>query len=182
LKLATVDLLLLHWPPIGGDIDSPLRLLAEARERGLATDIGVSNFTAAMMHRARQIIDAPIIANQVEFHPLLNQGKLLAAAEETGIPLCSYSAIARGEVFKHGLFAELAEAYGKTAAQIVLRWIFQKGVIVNAMSTKPDNISANWNITDFTLSSIDMARIDKMGATNFRVVYKGRVPWAPDWD
>jgi len=118
----------------------------------------------------------------VEFHPLLDQSKLLAGAAETGIPLCSYSAVARGEVFKHALFHELAEAYGQTPAQIVLRWIFQKGVVVNAMSTKPDNIRANWNITDFTLSSIDMARIDALTAVNFRVVTKALVPWAPDWD
>ena len=182
LRVTKADLLLLHWPPIGADISSPLRLLATAQARGFATDIGVSNFNTAMMRQAVKTIDVPIAANQVEFHPLLNQSKLLAAANETGIPLCSYSAIARGEVFKHALFNELAEAYGKTAAQIVLRWIFQKGVVVNAMSTNPDNINANWNITDFTLSSIDMARIDAMGATNYRVVTKAKAPWAPEWD
>lgn len=182
LRISKADLLLLHWPPIGGDIAPPLRLLAEAHARGLATDIGISNFNAAMMRQAVKTIDVPLAANQVEFHPLLDQGKLLAAASETGIPLCSYSAIARGEVFKHVLFKELAEAYGKTAAQIVLRWIFQKGVVVNAMSTKADNISANFDIADLTLSSIDMARIDALGATNFRVVSKAKAPWAPEWD
>jgi 2,5-diketo-D-gluconate reductase B len=182
LQLDRIDLLLLHWPPIGGDIAPPLRLLSEARQRGFTSDIGVSNFTSAMMHQGVKIVDAPIVTNQVEFHPLLDQSTLLSAAIATGIPLCSYSAIARGEVFKHKLFDELAITYGKTAAQIVLRWIFQKGVIVNAMSTKPDNINANWNIADFTLSSVDMARIDVLTSTNFRVVHKGLVPWAPDWD
>lgn len=182
LRMSKVDLLLLHWPPVGGDVAPSLRLLEQARKEGLATDIGVSNYTAAMMRQIARIISAPIATNQVEFHPLLDQSKLLAAASETGIPLCSYSAVARGEVFKHALFGELASAYGKSAAQIVLRWILQKGVVVNSMSTKPDNIRANWDIADFTLSSIDMARIDALNAVNFRVVTKDLVPWAPDWD
>lgn len=182
LRISKVDLLLLHWPPIGGDIAPSLRLLEQARKEGLAAEIGVSNYTASMMHKAVRIVSGPIATNQVEFHPLLDQSRLLTAAQETGIPLCSYSAVARGEVFKHALFDELASAYEKTAAQIVLRWILQKGVVVNSMSTKPENIRANWDITDFTLSSIDMARIDALNAVKFRVVSKDLVPWAPDWD
>lgn len=182
LRQSKLDLLLLHWPPIGSDIAPSLKLLAKAQRDGLAASIGVSNYTAAMMRQAKQLVDVPLVANQVEFHPLLDQSKLLAAANETGIPLCSYSAVARGEVFKQPLFAELAAAYGKTPAQIVLRWIFQKGVVVNAMSTKPENIRANWDITDFTLSSIDMARIDALRAVNYRVVTRALVPWAPEWD
>ncbi len=168
LRISKADLLLLHWPPIGGDILPSLALLEKAHRQGLAAEIGVSNYTAAMMRQAKPAIGTPLATNQVEFHPLLDQSKLLAAAAETGIPLCSYSAIARGEVFKHAIFTELAEAYGRTPAQIVQRWILQKGVVVNSMSTNPDNIRANWNITDFTLSSIDMDRIGRLGAANFR--------------
>jgi 2,5-diketo-D-gluconate reductase B len=182
LQLSKVDLLLLHWPPISGEIAPSLRLLEMAQKRGLADEIGISNYTAKMMREAVRTIETPLAANQVEFHPLIDQSKLLAAARETGIPLCSYSAVARGEVFKHALFNELAKTYGKTPGQIVLRWILQKGVVVNSMSTKPENIRTNWEIADFTLSSIDMARIDGMNALNFRVVTKQLVPWAPDWD
>lgn len=182
LRMNKIDLLLLHWPPIGGDVTPSLRLLEQAQKEGLAAEIGVSNYTASMMRQAARTLSTPLATNQVEFHPLLDQSKLLAAASETGIPLCSYSAVARGEVFKHALFDELASAYQKTAAQIVLRWILQKGVVVNSMSTKPENIRANWDILDFTLSSIDMARIDSLNAVNFRVVTKAKVPWAPDWD
>lgn len=182
LRMSKVDLLLLHWPPIGGDVVPSLKLLEKAHRDGLAAEIGVSNYTAEMMRQAKRTIATPIATNQIEFHPLLDQTKLLAAARETGIPLCSYSAVTRGEVFKHALFNELALAYQKTAAQIVLQWILQKGVVVNSMSTKPENIRANWDIADFTLSSIDMTRIDALTATNFRVVTKDLVPWAPDWD
>lgn len=182
LDVDKVDVLLLHWPPIGGDVVGPVKLLSEARARGLTTDIGVSNFTIAMMKTARQTIDDPIATNQVEFHPLLDQSKLLAATAETGIPLASYCSVARGAVFKEPAFAEIGAGYGKSAAQVVLRWILQKGVSINTMSTKPDNIRANFDVMDFTLSSVDMARIDAISRTNDRIVTSAVVPWAPDWD
>lgn len=182
LRLSQVDLLLLHWPPIGGDVAPPMRLLQGALDRGLTRNIGISNFTVQMMRDAKSLVDAPLVTNQVEFHPLLNQDKLLDAAVETGIPLSSFSSVARGEVFKHPVFADIGRGYDKSAAQVVLRWILQKGVAVNTMSTNPDNIRANFDIMDFTLSSIDMARIEVMTHTGFRVVRKGAVPWTPDWD
>lgn len=182
LQVDHVDVLYLHWPPADGNIAPALRLLQEALDRGLTRNIGVSNFTAQMMRDARSIVDAPIVTNQVEFHPLLNQDKLLAAATETGIPLSSYCSVARGEVFKYPIFAEIGAGYGKSAAQVILRWILQKGVSINTMSTKPDNIRANFDVMDFTLSSIDMARIEKMTQTGYRVVTKEKVPIAPEWD
>ena len=182
LGLARVDLLLLHWPPVGGDVAPSLKLLSQARAEGLTTHIGVSNYTVAMMRTARQVIDDPLVTNQVEFHPLLNQDRLLAGSAEAGIPLSSYSSVARGKVFGYPLFAEIGAPYGKSAAQVVLRWILQKGVSVNTMSTKPDNIRANFDVMDFTLSNVDMARIDALTHTNYRIVSKGLVPWAPDWD
>lgn len=182
LRVDQVDILLLHWPPVGGDIAPSLRLLEQALQRGLTRNIGVSNYTAAMMRAARQIVDAPLVTNQVEFHPLLNQDVLLAASAETGIPLSSYSSVARGEVFRHPLFAQIGAPYGKSAAQVVLRWILQKGVSVNTMSTRPENIRANFEIMDFTLSNVDMARIEAMTRTGYRVVTRDLVPWAPDWD
>jgi 2,5-diketo-D-gluconate reductase B len=182
LRVSQVDCLLLHWPPVDGDIAPSLKLLKSAQDRGLTKHIGVSNYTVQMMRDAKTIIDAPIVTNQVEFHPLLNQDKLLAGASETGIPLSSYSSVARGEVFKHDIFAEIGKGYGKSAAQVVLRWILQKGVSLNTMSTKPENIHANFDIMDFTLSSTDMTRIEKMTRTGYRIVGKDLVPWAPDWD
>ena len=182
LRLDYVDVLLLHWPPIGGDIAPSLKLLQGTYEQGLAKNIGVSNYTIQMMRDAASIINAPIVTNQVEFHPLLNQDKLLAGANEIGIPLSSYSSVARGEVFKHPEFAEIGQGYGKTAGQVVLRWIIQKGVSINTMSTNPENIRKNFDIMDFTLSSVDMARIEKLTHTNYRIVTSDLVPWAPEWD
>lgn len=182
LKVDFVDALLLHWPPLNGDIAPSLKLLEEAHHSGLCRNIGVSNYTAQMMRDAKSIVDLPLITNQVEFHPLLNQDILLAAAAETGIPLSSYSSVARGEVFKYDEFSQIGEGYNKSAGQIVLRWILQKGVSVNTMSTNPKNIKANFDIMDFTLSSVDMARIDALTAANYRIVSSDLVPWAPMWD
>ena len=182
LRLDSVDILLLHWPPVGGNIAPSLRFLQTALDEGLTRHIGVSNYTVQMMRDARVIVDTPLVTNQVEFHPLLNQDKLLAGAAETGIPLSSYSSVARGEVFKYPLFAEIGAGYDKSAAQVVLRWILQKGVCLNTMSTNPANIRANFDIMDFTLSSIDMARIEALTQTGYRIVTQGLVPWAPIWD
>ncbi len=182
LQVDKVDILLLHWPPVGGDIAPSLRLLQEALRRGLTDNIGVSNYTVKMMKDALTIIDAPLVTNQVEFHPLLNQDILLRGAEDAGIPLSSYSSVARGEVFKHPVFADIAKGYGKSAAQVVLRWILQKGVSLNTMSTNPVNIRANFDIMDFTLSHVDMARIEAKTLTGYRIATRGVVPWAPVWD
>ncbi|MDW6023171.1 aldo/keto reductase [Mesorhizobium sp. BAC0120] len=182
LKLDRVDVLLLHWPTPGGDIRLSLELLRQAYDRGLASNIGISNYTAAMMEQAKHIVGLPLVTNQVEFHPLLDQGRLLRAANETGIPLSSYCSVARGEVFKYPLFGEIGAAYGKSAAQVVLRWILQKGLAINTMSTRPENIRANFDVMDFTLSSVDMAKIDALNATGYRIVGKRLIPYAPDFD
>lgn len=182
LQIEQADVLLLHWPTPGFDIKLSLQLLQQAYDRGLARNIGISNYTAQMMRDAKSIVDAPLVTNQVEFHPLLNQDKLLAAATETGIPLSSYCSVARGEVFKHAIFEEIGAAYSKSAGQVVLRWILQKGVSINTMSSKPKNMTANFDVMDFTLSSIDMDRIEEMTKTGYRIVGKDLVPFAPDFD
>ena len=182
LQTDYVDVLLLHWPPVDGDIAPSLRLLEDCLKRGLTRNIGVSNYNIQMMRDAQSIIDAPIVTNQVEFHPLLNQDKLLKGANALGIPLSSYCSVARGQIFKHPQFAQIGETYGKSAAQVALRWILQKGVSINTMSTKRENIKANFEIMDFTLSAVDMAQIETLTRTGLRIVSDDLVPWAAKWD
>ena len=182
LGLFRVDLLLLHWPDTSGDNREILELLRQAKREGLTEAIGISNFTARMMKEAQAILEGDIVINQVEFHPLLDQTVLLDASFESGVPLSSFSSVARGEVFKYSDFAKIGQTYGKTAAQVVLRWILQKGVTINTMSTKRENIKANFDVMDFVLSSVDMKRIDAFTSTNYRCVDSSKVPWAPDWD
>lgn len=182
LKLDVIDVLLLHWPPGDGIIGPTLKLLNQAMDEGLTNNIGISNYTSRMMREAAQTSNHPLVTNQVEFHPLLNQDILLATAKETGIPLASYCSVARGEVFKHDIFNQLAAEHNKTAGQIVLRWIMQQGVSVNTMSRNPDNIRTNYNIDDFTLSSTEMDSISELTSHDYRIVNKSIVPWAPEWD
>jgi 2,5-diketo-D-gluconate reductase B len=181
LRRERADVVLLHWPP-AGPVAPAVRSLEQAAREGLASAIGVSNFTAAMMREAAEAIETPLVVNQVEFHPLLDQTKLLAAAAETGIPLAAYCSLARGAISRFPLFDELGADYGRSPAQIALRWILQKGVAINTMSTRPENIRANFDVMSFTLSSVDVARIDALNATGLRVVDNKAVPWAPQWD
>ncbi|MDE0112504.1 MAG: aldo/keto reductase [Albidovulum sp.] len=178
LRLDSVDVLLLHWPPPNGDVAPSIKLLADAHKKGLARNVGVSNYTIQMMREAVAVADVPIVTKQVEFHALLNQEKLLAGSIETGIPLSSYCSMARGKVLDRTEFAEIGQSYGKSASQIALRWIIQKGVSINTMSTNPANIRRNFEIMDFTLSAIDMARIDRISKSNYRIASN----MGADWD
>lgn len=182
LRLDALDVLLLHWPPADGQIEQPLEWLFEAKQRGLAHHVGVSNFTAAMLKKTVSLHREPLVCNQVEFHPLLNQDKLLQASADTGIPLSSYCSLARGEVFKNPQLSEIADRYEVSVSQIVLRWILQKGVVVNAMSTSQKNLQANFDIMNFNLSNVDMTLIDRLTFQNYRIVDKHLVPGAPEWD
>lgn len=175
------DLLLLHWPAIGGDVTPSLKLLQAAHDKGLARNIGISNYTIAQMETALSVLESPISTNQVEMHPTINQSVLVEAASRFGIPLSSYCSVAKGRVFEQPELVEIGEAYGKSAAQVSLRWLLQKGVTPLAMSTKPANMAANFDVMDFALSNVHMAQIEALAArVHARIVVS--VPWAPKWD
>ncbi len=182
LQLDYLDVLLLHWPPADGDIKPSVEYLLEAKQAGLCKHIGVSNYTSGMLDELVKLTDEPIACNQIEFHPLLDQRVMLEASNRTGVPLASYCSIARGKVLSEPLIEAIAKQYQRSPAQVVLKWILQKGVSVNAMSTNANNIQSNYNILDFNLSNTDIARIDTLGSQQYRIVDKTLVPWAPEWD
>ncbi len=186
LQTDRVDLLLLHWPPAQATdekIISVIGLLDQARDQGLSERVGVSNFNCHMMKLARRHSQAELFCNQVEFHPLLNQFKLLECARQLDIPLSAFCSSAKGKVVHNNGLIEIGAAHNKSPAQVALRWVLQHGVGLNTMSTKKDNINANFNIMDFELSSYDMARIDDISRQgNYRIVHSGITPWAPEWD
>ena len=183
LGVEQVDVLLLHWPPADGSVEQSLDLLNEALHKGYAREIGVSNYTVAMLETAIARLDVHPSVNQVEFHPLLDQSRLLAGASSLGVPLSAYCSIAKGRVFEHELLSEIGSPNGKSAAQVALRWTLQKGVAPVTMSTKSENQAANFDIMDFTLSNVEMARIDALAShVNARLVDADRIVWAPGWD
>lgn len=183
LGVEQVDILLLHWPPVGGAVEAPLDLLNQALHKGFCREIGVSNFNVSMLRAAVSLLEAPLATNQVEFHPLLDQSRLLAGASALGVPLSAYCSVAKGRVFDYPLLSDIGAPNGKSAAQVALRWTLQKGVSPVTMSTKPRNQAANFDIMDFSLSNSQMARIDALASeVNHRIVETGRVPWTPEWD
>lgn len=182
LRTDYVDVLLLHWPTPSGDNREALELLQQASDKGYARAIGVSNYTIAMMEQAVQLLDDVPVCNQVEFHPYLDQSKLLAAASRLGIALSAYCPLAKGRIFGDPVISDIASRYSRTEAQIILRWIVQNGVSANPMSTNLENLKANLAALDFSLSAPDMAAIDNLRQNGLRIVDKTRMPIAPDWD
>ncbi|AVG38630.1 MULTISPECIES: aldo/keto reductase [Achromobacter] len=161
LGLAYVDLYLIHWPVAGSTkfVDA-WKAMIEMKEDGRARSIGVSNFTQANLER---LIDASGVTpsvNQVELHPGFTQRALRAFHARHGIATESWSPLAQGGVAKDKVILELAKKYGKSAAQVTLRWHLQSDLIVIPKSVTPARIRENIDVFDFELSAADMAAID----------------------
>src|SRR6476469_2358425 len=123
LQLAQVDLLLLHWPNPQIPLRETLGALCKVKRMGLARHIGVSNFTVALLDEAVAIADEPLVCNQIEMHPFLDQSKVVAACRRHGMAVVAYSPIARGDAAENALLARIGKAHGKTAAQVSLRFL-----------------------------------------------------------
>ncbi len=164
------DLLLIHWPPPEHDLDAAIDRLIAEKENGMSRAIGVSNFSAAMMRRAQDRAKGEIMCNQVEFHPLLDQSKLLAASRELGIALAAYSPLARGKAMLPKPVRDIAAKLQRPASEIVLRWIIQQGVIAIPMTTKRGNAQSNLSVLNFALSQDDMSSISNLGTRHGRTI------------
>src|SRR6202012_2743089 len=128
LHLSEVDLLLLHWPNPRVPLSETLGALAHVKQLGLARHIGVSNFTVALIEEAVAACPEPLVCDQVEFHPYLDQAKVKDACARHGMALVAYSPVARGRIKNDPTLARIAERYGKSAAQVCLRWLVQQNV------------------------------------------------------
>lgn len=164
------DLLLIHWPPDESDFDSALdQLMAEKAKRS-AKAIGVSNFNSTMLRRAHQRTNGAVINNQVEFHPLLDQSKLLESAKDLGVTLSAYSPLARGAALKPKMILDIASKLGRAPSEVVLRWIIQQGVVAIPMTTKRENALSNLKALTFTLDAEDMDAITAIGTREGRII------------
>ena len=180
LGIDQLDLLLLHWPPLDQPLPPVIEWLGEAQSDGLTAAIGVSNFTPAMLRVASEVAAAPLITNQIEFHPLLDQSAPLAAGRDLGIVTSAFCPLARGAVFGKPAIQQAAARHHRSEAQVVLRWILQQGVVAVPMSTKPANARANLEALDFVLGDDEMAAISALTSHNHRIVSPPE--FAPDWD
>lgn len=176
-----VDLLLLHWPSREVPLEDTIGALNAARERGLTRHIGISNFNTALVDQAVDLSDAPLVTNQVEYHPFLDQSTLLAGLRGHGITLTSYSPIAKGEVVGHEIIKEIADRHGASEVQVTLAWhITQPGVIAIPRTSKPERALDNLEALDLTLSNGEIDAISALGSAEGRMVHMPNL--APEWD
>jgi methylglyoxal/glyoxal reductase len=161
LGLDYVDLFLIHWP-VKGKYKETWRALEKLLNEGYTRSIGVSNF---LQHHLEDLLSSsstvPAV-NQIEFHPRLVQQSLLDFCAGKKIQVEAWSPLMQGGVFKIEVLQQLAGKYGKSVAQVVLRWNLQKDVITIPKSANLLRIKENANIFDFTITPEDMAAIDQL--------------------
>lgn len=161
LQMDYVDLYLIHWPVVGCYVDT-WKELEKIYLSGKARAIGVSNFSIQNLEDIKASSDILPAVNQVEFHPLLNNPKLLNYCKDNNIAVQAYAPLARGAYFERDVIVKIGEKYGKTPAQVGLRWSLQQGVAVIPKSTKKERIISNAEIFDFELTPIEMSAITKL--------------------
>lgn len=159
LGLDYVDLYLIHWPMSRTYVES-WKALEHIYREGKAKAIGVSNFQIRHLDELMKSCSVVPAVNQVEYHPRLTQKELKRHCESLGIRLVAWSPIMQGRILDDPVVLELSRSYGKTPAQIILRWDLQRGVVTIPKSSKPERIKENANIFDFELSVSDMERLD----------------------
>ena len=181
LRLTEVDLLLLHWPNPQIPLAETLGALCKVKRDGLARHIGVSNFTVTLIEQAVRASSEPLVCDQVECHPFLDQSKVIAACRQHGMAVVAYSPIAQGNARNDEVLKRIGRGHGKTATQVCLRYLVQQDIVVIPRTSKLERLSENAAIFDFALSELEMAEITKLAHRNDR-----RVDWAfsgrPKWD
>lgn len=179
LKLDHVDLLLLHWPSKEVPLADTIGALCKVKTEGGARHIGVSNFTVALLDDAVRLSSEPIACNQIEVHPYLDQSKVIAACRRHGVAVVAYSPVARGRLTDDGVLAAIGKRHGKTAAQVSLRFLVQRGLGAVPRTSKVERLKENFAIFDFELSDTEMKEIAALSSKSHRVV---NVAVAPVWD
>jgi 2,5-diketo-D-gluconate reductase B len=172
-----VDLLLIHWPNASVPLERTLHAMDEMREEGKVRHIGVSNFPAGLLAEALE--HAPVFADQVEYHPFLDQSRLLDLARERDVLVTAYSPLAHGRIFDGSTLEEIGAVHGKTGAQVALRWLLeQPNVSPIPKASSHERRVENFEVFDFELSADERRRID----TLHKDVRTADPAWAPDWD
>ena len=179
LRLSEVDLLLLHWPNPQVPLSETLGALARVKQLGMARHIGVSNFTVALIEEAIALCAEPLVCDQVEYHPYLDQTRVRAACARHGMALVAYSPVARGRIKGDATLTRIGQVHGKTAAQVCLRWLVQQNISAIPRTSRIERLSENIDIFDFALSDEEMRQIFGMASAKGRLTDFG---FAPKWD
>jgi diketogulonate reductase-like aldo/keto reductase len=182
-KLETdhVDLLLLHWPQSPVPLEEQIDGLNALVDAGKVRHIGVSNYNCALMGEAVSLSKAPIVTNQIEYHPYLDQTAVLSAARSYGMSVTAYYAMADGRVPKDELLQDIGARHGKTAAQVTLRWLIQQQSVAALTKTATESrLAENFAVFDFSLDAEEMDAISGLARPDGRIVNPGHL--APAWD
>ena len=169
LGVDSVDLLYVHWPSRTYDAEDTLAAFNELYEQGKIDRIGVSNFEPEQLAEAIELSDAPIFANQIEIHPLLQQEELREVCADHDVELVAYSPLARGEVFDTPEIESIADDHGVTPAQISLAWLRHHGITAIPKATSGEHIRDNWASLSVSLSDAEVETIDGIDTTDRRV-------------
>ena len=165
-----VDLLLLHWPKPDVPLAETIEALNAVKARGLTRGIGVSNFPSKLLKEAARLSEAPLITDQVEYHPYLSQQAVLQTLRDMGGALTAWSPIAQGRVVKDPVLNAIGAAHGKSATQVTLRWLIQQeGVIAIPRTTNASRAAENLAVFDFSLTDAEMAAIFDLAEPNGRI-------------
>jgi diketogulonate reductase-like aldo/keto reductase len=179
MRLPQVDLVLIHWPNPSVPLAETIGALNAVKRDGLARHIGVSNFTVALIEEAVKLSAEPLVNNQVEMHPFLDQSKVIAVCAAHGISVTAYCPIARGNAAGDKVLARIGKAHGKSAAQVSLRYLIQRCVIPIPRTSKVARLKENLDVFDFVLTEMEMQAIHKLAKPTGRVVNWGGTP---TWD
>lgn len=175
LRLEKIDLYLIHWPVPSRDLYvESWKALIKLREEGLVASIGVSNFQIAHLERLKAETGVVPAINQVELHPRFQQKALRAYHAKEGIATEAWSPLGQGTLLSDPTLTAIGKKYGKSAAQVILRWHLDIGNVVIPKSVTPARIAENFQIFDFKLTSEDIAAIEKLDDA------KGKIGPDPD--
>jgi len=177
LGVGAVDLLYVHWPHDTYDPESTLAALDRLHDEGRVRNVGLSNFTPALLEAAVDLLDAPLAAHQVECHPYLPQDELVAHAQAHDYWLVAYSPLAQGGVLDDPVLAEVADEYDATPAQVALAWLLSReNVAAIPKASTREHMETNLAARDLDLDGADVERIDAIDRRE-RVIDPSWAPW-----
>ena len=180
LDIAQLDLLLLHWPTPETPLSETIQALCKAKKDGLTRHIGVSNYPVKLLEESIALASEPIVTDQCEYHPFLDQSKLREACFKHGMFFTSYSPLGHGASWEDTAIASIAQQLNKTPAQVILRWHLQQPqTVVIPKSKSLKRIEENFNIFNFELTSNQMSAISALLSEKRRMVNPS---FAPEWD
>jgi len=179
LRLDVVDLYLIHWPSRKMDLAATLAAMLKLKDEGRARAIGVANFNIALLRQAVEEVGAPVACNQVEYHALLSQAKLLGYMRAQGIPLVAYTPLAKGRLAENPVLQNIARKHGASAVQVGLKWLLDQDMVCAIpKAARRESQQANLDALKLTLDDADRAAIAGL-PKNERLVISVN---APDWD